>query len=118
MRIVVAGGSGLIGRALVTALLADGAAVTVLTRDPAAASRRLPSGARAVAWDGRDPHGAWAAELAGADAVINLAGATIGHWPWTAARRRLLVSSRVEATPRAGRGDRGPARGATGRPPC
>ena len=98
MKVVVAGGSGLIGRTLVTALLADGAAVTVLTRDPAAASRRLPSGARAVAWDGRDPHGSWAAELGGADAVINLAGATIGHWPWTAARRRLLVSSRVEAT--------------------
>ncbi|HEY7941449.1 MAG TPA: TIGR01777 family oxidoreductase [Candidatus Limnocylindrales bacterium] len=98
MRIVVAGGSGLIGRALVTALLPDGAAVTVLTRDPAAASRRLPSGARAVAWDGRDPRGAWAAELAGADAVINLAGATIGHWPWTAARRRLIVSSRLDAT--------------------
>ena len=81
-----------------TALLPDGAAVTVLTRDPAAASRRLPSGARAVAWDGRDPRGAWAAELAGADAVINLAGATIGHWPWTAARRRLIVSSRLDAT--------------------
>ena len=98
MRIVVAGGSGLIGRALVAALLADGADVAVLTRDPAYASRRLPPGARAVAWDGRDRHGAWAGELAGADAVINLAGATIGHWPWTAARRRLLVSSRVEAT--------------------
>jgi uncharacterized protein len=98
VRIVVAGGSGLIGRAMVTALLADGAAITVLTRDPAAASRQMPKGARAVAWDGRDAHGAWVAELAGADAVINLAGATIGHWPWTTARRRLIVSSRVEAT--------------------
>lgn len=98
MRIVLAGGSGLIGRALVSALPADGATMTVLTRDPAAAARRLPPGARAVAWDGRDPHAAWAAELAGADAVINLAGATIGRWPWTAARRRLLVSSRVDAT--------------------
>lgn len=98
MRIVVAGGSGLIGRALVSALLADGATVAVLTRDPAAAAPRLPPGARAVVWDGRDPHAAWAAELAGSDAVINLAGATIGHWPWTAARRRLLVSSRVDAT--------------------
>lgn len=98
MRIVAAGGSGLIGRALVSALLADGATVAVLTRDPAATARRLSPGARAVAWDGRDPHAAWAAELAGADAVINLAGATIGHWPWTSARRRLLVSSRVDAT--------------------
>ena len=98
MRIVVAGGSGLIGRTLVSALLADGAAVVVLTRDAAATARRLPAGARAVGWDGRDPHGTWATELAGADAVINLAGATIGHWPWTASRRRLIVGSRVEAT--------------------
>lgn len=98
VKIVVAGGSGLIGRALVAALLADGAAITVLTRDPAGAARQLPAGARAAAWDGRDPSAAWSAELAGTDAVINLAGATIGHWPWTAARRRLLVSSRVDPT--------------------
>jgi len=98
VRIVVAGGSGFVGRGLVTALLADGADVVVLTRDPAAAAARLPAGARVVAWDGRDPQAAWTTELAGADAVVNLAGATIGHWPWTAARRRLLVSSRVDAT--------------------
>ena len=54
MRIVVAGGSGLIGRALVTALLADGAAVAVLTRDPVAAAGDSRPGARAVAWDGRN----------------------------------------------------------------
>jgi len=98
MRIVIAGGSGFIGRALAGTILADGAAVAVLTRDPVAAGRRLPAGTRAVVWDGRDPRGAWAGELARADAVINLAGATIGHWPWTPGRRRLIVRSRIEAT--------------------
>jgi len=98
MRIVIAGGSGLIGRALAMSFLADGAAVAVLTRDPTAAGRHLPPGARALAWDVRHPGGDWVGELAGADAVINVAGATIGRWPWTASRRRLLVSSRVDAT--------------------
>ena len=44
MRVVVAGGSGLIGRALVGSLLADGHEVTVLTRDPDRARKRLPAG--------------------------------------------------------------------------
>jgi uncharacterized protein len=78
--------------------MADGATVVVLTRDAATAAQQLPAGARAVAWDGRSGDAAWTGELADADAVINLAGATIGHWPWTAARRRILVSSRLDAT--------------------
>jgi uncharacterized protein len=98
MKVVVAGGSGLVGRGLTAGLMADGASVVVLTRDPATSAARLPAGARAVAWDGHSTDGRWATELAGADAVINLAGATIGRWPWTAARRQVLVSSRIDAT--------------------
>src|SRR4029077_8361500 len=56
MNVVVAGGSGLIGRALVASLLADGHGVTVLTRDPDRARKRLPPGCAIQAWDGgRDP---------------------------------------------------------------
>ena len=98
MKIVIAGGSGLIGRGLAAAFSADGATVVVLTRDVARSTAGLPAGARAVAWDGRSANAGWSGELADADAVINLAGATIGHWPWTAARRRVLVSSRLDAT--------------------
>ncbi|MFI5261815.1 MAG: TIGR01777 family oxidoreductase [Candidatus Limnocylindrales bacterium] len=98
MKVIIAGGSGLVGRHLVAALRGDDADVVVLSRRPAATALAVPAGARVVGWDAHRPDDAWAAELAGADAVINLAGATIGRWPWTAARKRLLVSSRVEAT--------------------
>jgi uncharacterized protein (TIGR01777 family) len=40
----------------------------------------------------------WVDEVAGAGAVVNLAGATIGRWPWTAGRKKVLRESRLGAT--------------------
>jgi hypothetical protein len=96
MKVVIAGGSGLIGRALAADLVGDGHVVTVLSREPAAAMRVLPPAARSVGWDGRSS-GDWFAEVDGADAVVNLAGANIGDGPWTARRRRVIRDSRVDA---------------------
>lgn len=96
MKVVVAGGSGLIGRAICRGLLAAGHEPVILTRNPARASARVP-GVRAAAWDPATP-GDWRQELSDAGAVINLAGETIGRWPWTARRRADLVESRVVAT--------------------
>jgi uncharacterized protein len=96
MKVVVAGGSGLIGRAVCAGLIEAGHEPVVLTRNAARASARLP-GVRAVTWDPSSP-GAWRDELGGAGAVINLAGETIGRWPWTARRRADLVASRVGST--------------------
>ena len=97
MRIVIAGGTGLIGSALTRSLLADGHQVVVLTRDAAGARTRLPAGAEAVAWD-LQPGGAWESVLDGADAVVNLAGESIGSGLWTAARKQRIRGSRVDAT--------------------
>ena len=96
MKVVLAGGSGLIGRALCGALVAAGHEPVVLTREPRETSR-LPAGVRAVAW-GPPEVGDWAAELADAGAVINLAGESIGRWPWTPGRKRALLESRRQAT--------------------
>jgi uncharacterized protein (TIGR01777 family) len=88
-RVVIAGASGLIGRALTASLLADGIQVTTLVR-------REPKSPSDVRWlDGSplDPN-----VLQGAAAVVNLNGASIGHIPWTPAYKRTLVSSRLEAT--------------------
>lgn len=87
MKIIVAGGSGFIGRPLVRALLARGADVAVLSRDPS----KVPEG-RGVGW------AAVGEELREADAVINLAGENVGDGRWTAARRQRILQSRTEAT--------------------
>jgi uncharacterized protein (TIGR01777 family) len=92
MRIVIAGGSGFLGEPLVRRLLARGDDVAVLSRNPA----RVRAG-RGVQWDGRT-QGAWSAEAAGADALINLAGENVGEGRWTEARKRQLVASRLDAT--------------------
>lgn len=97
MRVVIAGGSGMIGRHLASALLADGWAVDVLTRDVERAARRLPAGARAVGWTPAEPTGLETV-LDGADGVINLAGVSLGPRPWTPGRKRAILGSRLAAT--------------------
>lgn len=72
MKIVLPGGNGNVGRALIRALAAEGHEGVVLSRNPAA----VTAPARGVAWDGRTL-GAWAAEIDGADAIINLAGRSV-----------------------------------------
>jgi NADH dehydrogenase len=74
MQTVVLGGTGFVGRRLVQRLVADGRAVTVLSRDPGAhAERLLAPGAAMRRVDVHDP-AALRAALAGAGAVINLVG--------------------------------------------
>jgi uncharacterized protein (TIGR01777 family) len=97
VRVVIAGATGLIGRLLAEDLIGVGHDVVALVRGPVAAERSLPTEVQPIAWAGRSV-GNWAASLAGADAVVNLAGATIGRWPWTRGYRALLRSSRLEPT--------------------
>ena len=94
MKVVIAGGTGLIGRRLVRSLLAADHDVVILSRAAAAEA----GGARVVRWDARTPTGPWVDELVGADAVVNLAGAGIGDGRWTRKRKDEIVTSRVEAT--------------------
>jgi uncharacterized protein len=97
MKVVIAGGTGLIGTALTRALADAGHEVVVLTRRPPSEVRGLPAGARAAQWDPSEPAG-WTGVLEGADAVVNLAGASVGTPPWTAGRRREILVSRVLPT--------------------
>ena len=91
--VVVTGGTGFLGQALVAALRARGRDTVVVTRDPSRA--RLPEGARAVSWN--DLPGA----VDGSDAVVNLAGETIAQ-RWTAAAKARIVASRAEAAEKVG----------------
>ncbi len=93
MRVVVTGGTGFLGRALVAALAGRGDEAVVVTRDPSRAE--LPPGARGTGWDGL------ATAVDGADAVVNLAGETIAQ-RWTAAAKARIVGSRAQAAERVG----------------
>ncbi len=91
--ILVTGGTGFIGHALCALLLESGHAVTVLSRQ-SAPEVRARCGQGVAVW--RDLS-EWQPDTR-IDAVINLAGAPILDWPWTAARKRTLWQSRVALT--------------------
>jgi uncharacterized protein (TIGR01777 family) len=90
MRIVVAGGTGFLGRPLVDRLERDGHDVRVLSRRPSAPGE-LP-------WTPDGTTGPWAAAIDGVDAVINLSGESIAGGRWTTARKTQIRESRIRAT--------------------
>ncbi len=98
MRIVVAGGSGFLGRRLSARWLEVGHEVTVLTRNPQRTARKLPAGARASRWNPPRVDDDVVVAIRGADAVVNLAGAPIGGRPWTPGNKRAILQSRLNAT--------------------
>lgn len=93
MRVLISGGTGMIGSELAVSLLADGHSVWVLTRSPG--SVRVPPGAQAVGWDGHTTKG-WGELMNRIDAVVNLVGERLVGWPWTPARKARFWTSRVE----------------------
>lgn len=94
MNILILGGTGLIGSALARSAMADGNKIWVLTRNPA--SSKLPAGAAAIDW--KDAiSGKWLDLFSTMDAVVNLAGETVGQWPWNAARKNEILESRLAA---------------------
>ena len=101
MRIVVTGGTGMIGRPLVANLSADGHEVVVLSRNPEKQRPELPSNVVVDRWDGKTL-GDWAKHMDGADAVINFAGEGIAgdsFLPdrWSADKKRRIRDSRLRA---------------------
>ena len=99
MRIVVAGGSGFLGRALVHACRADGHEVKVLTRCPRDADDvRWSPGAVSSRTPSQTASGSWTTALEHTNAVVNLAGEGIADSQWTASRKRAILESRVGAT--------------------
>ena len=97
MHVVVSGGSGFIGKALVRRLLEGGHRVTLLTRRPEGVRRGVEGSVQTVAWDGRTV-GVWAPSLNGTNAVINLAGEPIVARRWTEAQKAIILDSRVRTT--------------------
>lgn len=97
--ILIAGGTGLLGRALARHLVRAGREVVVLSRSAASSPDRfgLPSTCRLAAWDGRSADG-WGDLADGAAAIVNLAGESIAAGRWSRARKARIVTSRRQAT--------------------
>ena len=91
MKVLISGGSGLVGTALTESLLGERHTVAHLVRPGGAAS------ANDIRWDAASGFINLDA-MEAADAVVNLNGASIGSGRWTPARKKLLVTSRVDST--------------------
>ena len=101
MRVLITGGTGLIGRALSEDLVSQGHEVIVLSRSPERASG-FPDGVHVVGWDARTAEG-WGHLADGAGAIVDLAGASIageGFFPsrWTEEQRRVIRESRLNSS--------------------
>jgi uncharacterized protein (TIGR01777 family) len=88
--IVITGGTGFLGGAITRALLDRGDRVTIVSRG----ARPIP-GCSVVGWD------ALQQAVDTADAVINLAGSSVGGPRWSAKVRHEILNSRLDATKRA-----------------
>jgi uncharacterized protein (TIGR01777 family) len=92
MHILITGGTGLIGRQLCKALLAEGHELTVLSRNPDSVPAKCGASVHAIAGlDEWQPGQSF-------DAVINLAGEPIVDARWSAQRKQALWNSRVSLT--------------------
>jgi len=87
MKIIIAGGSGFIGSALVKSFQADGHIVSII-------SRRKPALPNEYQWDGQSLN-AWCERLSDTDVVVNVTGYGLEHWPWSPSRKKLFLDSRI-----------------------
>ena len=93
MKIVIAGGTGFLGRPLAAALAKAGHTPLFLSRR----DRRLGT-IRVVEWQPDGTVGGWANELSDADAVITLAGESIDAGRWSTVRKKAILESRLLST--------------------
>jgi len=87
MKVLIAGGLGFLGTALRNSLLRDRHEVFILTR-------RAPRKPGEIQWDGKTTNG-WGQVVNEMDAVANLTGFGLEHWPWTLRQKQKFMDSRV-----------------------
>ncbi len=87
MKVLIAGGTGFLGSALALSLKKDGHEGVVLTR-------RTPMTNEQLQWDGKTTTG-WGHIVNKVEAVVNITGFGLEHWPWTPRQKRRFEDSRV-----------------------
>lgn len=93
LTILIAGGTGFIGHALIYNRLKQGDNVTILGRSIAKIKTLFPNNVSAISWQELN-----AEKLAQYDVVINLTGANISAGRWSANRKKTIINSRVNST--------------------
>lgn len=97
VRVFVTGGTGLVGRSLVAALLQRQDEVLCVTRDPGRARQTMPTQVELIGADPALP-GVWQDRLLSCDAVVNLAGEPVAGGRWTKRRKNRIRRSRLAVT--------------------
>jgi uncharacterized protein (TIGR01777 family) len=97
MRVIIAGGTGFLGRPLGEALARDGHEIVMLSRHAPTNGTGTAQPSR-VSWTPDGGIGPWANVVDGAGAIVNLAGEPIAAKRWTAAQKQRILDSRVLAT--------------------
>lgn len=100
MRVIITGGTGLLGKHLAASLVKDEHEVFILSRNPKLA-KGIPNEACVEGWDAKSAKG-WVALADGADAIVNLAGANLAgenFFPgrWTDEYKKIILDSRINA---------------------
>lgn len=95
MHIILAGGTGFIGKELIHRLAKNNQRVTLLTRKPSSEIKNPL--VTQVQWDGKNS-GTWEKSFESAHAVINLCGEPIAGKRWSKTQKERILSSRIDST--------------------
>ncbi len=100
-RILLAGGTGFIGRHMVSSPIMDDYEFIILSRDASRCqtflSKNITNRCTCLQWDG-ETVGDWRKYLEGSYACINLSGEHVGNKRWTSTRKKRIIDSRVHST--------------------
>jgi uncharacterized protein len=90
MKVLIAGGTGFMGKHLINSLAAHNHKIWALSRNP---DQKI-DGVQVVGWDGQTTAG-WGELIEDMDAVVNLSGLSLYTWPWTKRKKQRFIDSRV-----------------------
>ncbi|MBK8022765.1 MAG: TIGR01777 family protein [Chloroflexi bacterium] len=95
MRVIITGGTGLIGHRLSYWMVREGHDVIVLSRNSQA--KRMPPNVQGARWDAYSSFG-WGHLIEENSVIVNLAGENPTNWRWTSRHKRRVMASRIDAT--------------------
>lgn len=94
-KVIIAGGSGMIGKKLTSKLKAAGYRVGIISREVSKSQKAVPNADEHIVWSNDD---SFFSAFDDCFAVINLAGSSVADGRWTKANKKQIYDSRIIAT--------------------